>query len=83
MADVDGITEALIERGRAACPEVSVSLQALAANAAEQPWFDGARDLFATPARALPLAAGVAGVYAAALLGLRRLLAEPATDAGW
>ena len=50
---------------------------------AEQPWFNSARDLVATPARALPLVAGIAGVYAAALIGLRRLLAEPATDAGW
>ncbi len=59
------------------------SMQALAANATEQPWFNGARDLFATPSRAIPVVAGIAGVYAAALLGFRRLLAEPAANAGW
>ena len=55
----------------------------MAANAVEQPWFGAVRDTLTTPSRALPVAAAVAGVYAAALLGFRRLLAEPATDAGW
>ena len=59
------------------------SLQAIAANATEQPWFNSARDLVTTPARALPIVAAVAGVYAAALVGLRRLLVEPAANAGW
>ena len=59
------------------------SIQAVAANAAEQPWFGGVRDTLASPARALPAVAIVASLYAAALIGLRRLLAEPAADAGW
>lgn len=60
-----------------------VSLQTVVANAIEQPWFSSVRDAMATPARAL-LAVGVAaGAYAVALLGLRRLMTEPATDAGW
>lgn len=59
------------------------SVQAVAANATEQPWFNAARELASTPARALPVVAGIAGVYAAALLGFRRLLAEPAANAGW
>jgi hypothetical protein len=60
-----------------------LSLQALSANAAEQPWFVPVRDTLATPARAVPALIGVAGVYLALLLGLRRLLTRPATDAGF
>ena len=33
--------------------------------------------------RALPYVVGGAGLYAIGLTGLSRLLAEPATDAGW
>lgn len=62
---------------------VWASIQAVAANASEQPWFDGVRDTLASPARVVPALAIIAGVYAAALVGLRRLLVEPATDAGW
>ena len=60
-----------------------VTLQTVAANATEQPWFGGVRDALATPARAFPVLVGVLGAYALALVGLRRLLTEPATDAGW
>jgi anti-sigma factor RsiW len=60
-----------------------LSLQTVVANATEQPWFSSFRDTMATPARALFILAGAAGVYAVALLGLRRLMTEPATDAGW
>lgn len=60
-----------------------VSVQGLSANAMEQPWFGAVRDALATPARALPAVAGVIALYSAALVGFRRLLAEPATDAGW
>ena len=60
-----------------------VSLQNVVANATEQPWFATVRDSMATPARALFAVAGAAGAYAIALLGLRRLMTEPATDAGW
>lgn len=62
---------------------VWASIQAVAANASEQPWFSGLRDTLVSPARVLPALIIVAGVYAAALVGLRRLLAEPAADAGW
>jgi hypothetical protein len=60
-----------------------LSLQTMVANTAEQPWFAVARDTLASPARALPFVVAGAGLYAAALAGLGRLLAEPATDAGW
>ena len=60
-----------------------ITWQAIAANTAEQPWFSGARDALATPARAFPVLVGALGAYAVALVGLRRLLTEPATDAGW
>ncbi len=59
------------------------SLQAAAANMVEQPWFDGTRDLLAAPARAVPIIGAAAALYAAALVGLRRLLAEPVPDARW
>ena len=58
-------------------------LQALSANAVEQPWFSAIRDALATPARAVPVLVAGAGLYAMALLGLRRLLTRPAADAGW
>ena len=60
-----------------------VSLQSVVANATEQPWFASVRDAMATPARALLALAGTAAAYAIALTGLRRLMTEPATDAGW
>lgn len=59
------------------------TVQTIAANAVEQPWFGTVRETLATPSRAFPLLVGLAGAYALALTGLRRLLAEPATDAGW
>jgi len=60
-----------------------LSIQAVAANAAEQPWFGGFRDLMASPGRAFPIVAAAAGLYAVGLVGLRRILAEPASNAGW
>ena len=60
-----------------------LSLQTVVANATEQPWFSSLRDTMATPARALFVVAAAAGSYAIALMGLRRLMTEPATDAGW
>jgi hypothetical protein len=60
-----------------------LSLQAVVANATEQPWFASMRDSLATPARALAAVAGIAGAYAIGLLGLRRLMNEPATHASW
>ena len=60
-----------------------LSLQTVVVNATGQPWFSSLRDTLATPARALAVLAGVAGVYALGLLGLRRLLTEPATHASW
>lgn len=59
------------------------SLQALSANTVEQPWFTTFRDALATPTRAVPVLAIGAGLYAVALMGLRRLLTRPAADAGW
>lgn len=59
-----------------------ITLQTIAANTAEQPWFGGVRDALATPTRAFPVLVGGLGAYALALVGLRRLLTEPATDAG-
>jgi hypothetical protein len=60
-----------------------LSLQTVVVNATGQPWFSSLRDTLATPVRALAVLAGVAGVYALGLLGLRRLLTEPATHASW
>jgi predicted anti-sigma-YlaC factor YlaD len=60
-----------------------LSLQGIVANTVEQPWFGSLRDAVATPVRALPLLVAAAGAYTVALLGLRRLLTRPATDAGW
>lgn len=59
------------------------SVQAAAANMVEQPWFDGTRDLLAAPTRAIPIIGAAAALYAAALVGLRRLLTEPVPDARW
>jgi hypothetical protein len=59
-----------------------LSLQAIAANTAEQPWFGTLRDALAVPARAVPLVVGAAALYAAALTGFKRLLTGPAIDAG-
>ena len=59
------------------------SLQSVVANTTEQPWFSSVHDTLATPARALFALAGTAAAYAIALTGLRRLMTEPATDAGW
>lgn len=59
-----------------------LSLQAIAANAAEQPWFGTLREAMAMPTRAVALVAGAAALYAAALTGLTRLLTGPAIDAG-
>jgi hypothetical protein len=59
------------------------SLQAMTANTVEQPWFTTFRDALATPTRAVPVLVAAAGLYAVALLGLRRLLTRPAADAGW
>jgi predicted anti-sigma-YlaC factor YlaD len=60
-----------------------LSLQTVVANATEQPWLSSLRDAVSTPARALFATAAVAGAYAVGLMGLRRLMTEPATDAGW
>jgi len=60
-----------------------LSLQTIVANATEQPWFSSVRDSMASPGRALLALAGFAAVYAVGLLGLRRLMSEPATHASW
>jgi hypothetical protein len=60
-----------------------LSLQTIVANATAQPWFSSVRDSMATPGRALVALAGFAAVYAVGLLGLRRLMSEPATHASW
>lgn len=60
-----------------------LSLQTVVANVVDQPWFSSVRDAMGTPVRALLALGGVAGAYAIALTGLRRLMTEPATDAGW
>jgi hypothetical protein len=60
-----------------------LSLQGMVANTVEQPWFGAIRDALASPVRALPALVAAGGAYTVALLGLRRLLTRPATDAGW
>jgi hypothetical protein len=59
------------------------SLQRVVGAAIEQPWFGAVRDTLATPSHALLATAGIAGAYALALVGLRRLMTEPATDGNW
>ena len=60
-----------------------LSLQGLVANTIEQPWFGTVRDALASPTRALPYLVGAGVAYALTLVGFRRLLTSPATDAGW
>ena len=60
-----------------------VWLQAAVANATEQPWFASLRSTLGMPVRSLAVLAGAAVAYAAALIGLRRLMMEPAADAHW
>lgn len=60
-----------------------VSLQTIVANATGQPWFSSVRDTLATPIRAFAATAGIAGAYAFGLMGLRRLMNEPETNASW
>lgn len=60
-----------------------LSLQGVTANALEQPWFGAVRDTLASPVRVVPALVAAGAVYAAMLLGLRRLLTRPAADAGW
>ncbi|HEY4319864.1 MAG TPA: hypothetical protein VGM77_01695 [Gemmatimonadales bacterium] len=62
---------------------VWLSLQHLVGGAVAQPWFSTVRDTLASPVHALIASAGMAAVYALALLGLRRLMTEPAPDASW
>ncbi|MGH7592347.1 MAG: hypothetical protein ACRELE_00620, partial [Gemmatimonadales bacterium] len=60
-----------------------LALQTIMANATEQPWFSLARDTLATPVHVLIATAGIAAAYAIGLVGLRRLMSEPASHAGW
>lgn len=59
------------------------SLQAVASNATEQPWFAAVADSLASPGKLLLAVVAVGGLYALALTGFRRLLTEPAADARW
>lgn len=78
-AALDLATPALQDVGQA----LWLSLQALTANAVEQPWFGAVRDTLASPSRVVPALVGAGLAYAVALIGLRRLLTRPAADAGW
>jgi hypothetical protein len=68
-------TPALADAGQS----LWVTLQSVA----EQPWLNSIRGTLTTPARAFPVLVGALGAYALALVGLSRLLTEPATDARW
>ena len=72
-------TPALADAGQS----LWVTLQGVAASTADQPWFSSVRGTLTTPARAFPVLVGALGAYALALVGLSRLLTEPATDARW
>lgn len=72
-------TPALADAGQS----LWVTLQAVTASTAEQPWFSSVRDTLTTPARAFPVLVGALGAYALALVGLSRLLTEPVSDARW
>lgn len=71
------VTPALRQAGEA----LWLTVQTVATNAAEQPWFGSARDLLASPGRALLAMVALGGLYALALTGFRRLLTEPAAHA--
>lgn len=60
-----------------------LTLQGMVANTVEQPWFGTVRTGLGSPGRAAVVLLGAAGLYALALVGMRRLLTEPAPHATW
>lgn len=60
-----------------------LGVQGLAANTVEQPWFETVRAGLGSPSRAAVALLGAAGLYTLALVGMRRLLTEPAPHASW
>jgi predicted anti-sigma-YlaC factor YlaD len=78
-AALGAVAPALRQTGEA----LWVSLQTVASNATEQPWFNSLADTLASPGKALLALVAVGGLYALALTGFRRLLTEPAADARW
>lgn len=60
-----------------------VSMQTIASNATEQPWFGTFTDALGSPAKVLLAMAAVGALYVVALTGFRRLLTDSAADARW
>lgn len=60
-----------------------LAVQGVVANTMEQPWFEPVRTGLGSPSRAAVALLGGAGLYALALVGMRRLLTEPTPHASW
>lgn len=73
--------DALIQAGNWLSSEGSqllwVGLRGTASNLMEQPWYDSARDLLATPARLALVAGSSVLAYLSGMVALRRLLSVP------
>jgi len=54
-----------------------LGLRALAANVAEQPWFDSVRGVLATPARAAVACLGLLATWSVGVIALKRLVSLP------
>jgi hypothetical protein len=54
-----------------------LGLRAVAANLAEQPWYEGVRGAFATPARAAMACLGLLATWSVGVLALKRLVTLP------
>ncbi len=54
-----------------------LGLRALAANLAEQPWFEGMRGFFATPVRAALTSLGLLATWSVGMIALKRLVTLP------
>lgn len=59
-----------------------LAVQGGASNLIEQPWYDGVRGFFGSPARLALISAGLSAVYLASLFALRRLMALPSPRGG-
>ena len=54
-----------------------LGLRALAANVAEQPWYESVRGLVATPARAAVAVLGMLAIWSVGVIALKRLVTLP------
>ncbi len=78
-AALGAVVPALRQTGEA----LWVSMQTVASNATEQPWFGNVTDALGSPGKVLLAMAAVGALYVVVLTGFRRLLTDPAADARW